>query len=399
MIVSVSDTAVGYTAPQIPIFAGALAQYFGEERAIVYEPDNTQRPRSEARWKEFPQVAVTRVPTEHSFYSPEGREVYCRTVADALNASRPDVVIITNVFIASVLLYLDYRPSLVIFQSLELITAYWPNDVAVAKEICNRHLVDLIIFPESNRQRIDIEALGYPDIPQLLMLNSCNPPTSCDQPVPREERIPKVCFTGNFGEPTCFDWFLHPAAKDLAMDWYGWFYEPRDAGRVPANITYLGSLLPGKLREVRSRYAYTLAIWRPNFVNQFYATPNKFFESVADGVPIIVTPHPQCVELIEKYRCGLIIPEFTAESMVETLDTAMQIFETDEYQAMVEGCRRAVREEMNFDVQFKKVTDWIEGRVSKVESSFLLYTRFFGIQILPANHQQRLAATLHARPA
>jgi len=152
--------------------------------------------------------------------------------------------------------------------------------------------------------------------------------------------------------------------REIPIDLYGWFTDPRLAGEVPPNMRYLGALLPGQLREVRSRYAYSLVLWNPNAVNQRFACPNKFFESVASGVPVISTPHPQVCDMIDRYECGIALPVWTEDGLFRACRKALDVFSADRdgYLRLVEGCQRAVREELNFDAQFASVKEWLDGR-------------------------------------
>ena len=53
---------------------------------------------------------------------------------------------------------------------------------------------------------------------------------------------------------------------------------------------------------------------QPVTTAQRYAAPNKFFDAIACGTPPICAPHPQCVEVIRKWRCGLLVDDWSSEA-------------------------------------------------------------------------------------
>lgn len=54
-------------------------------------------------------------------------------------------------------------------------------------------------------------------------------------------------------------------------------------------------------------------------INQRYSLPNKIFDYIAAGIPAVVTPLPEVSSLIEKYGCGIVLEEFTPESLAREL--------------------------------------------------------------------------------
>ena len=89
--------------------------------------------------------------------------------------------------------------------------------------------------------------------------------------------------------------------------------------------------------------------------NQLYAAPNKFFESIADGVPPIAAPHPQCKMMIDRYKCGILMRDWSEGEFFSALDQALRLYQTDSWYEMVSNCGTAVRQELNWDHQFEKL--------------------------------------------
>jgi len=52
----------------------------------------------------------------------------------------------------------------------------------------------------------------------------------------------------------------------------------------------------------------TLALYDPSIPNNKYASPNKLFESMASGTPIIVNENTPMADIVRKEKCGITIP-------------------------------------------------------------------------------------------
>ncbi len=54
-------------------------------------------------------------------------------------------------------------------------------------------------------------------------------------------------------------------------------------------------------------------------LNFRYALPNKFFEYIMAGVPVITTPIPEIAKLVKKYDVGEVVEEATDEALVKAM--------------------------------------------------------------------------------
>ncbi len=52
----------------------------------------------------------------------------------------------------------------------------------------------------------------------------------------------------------------------------------------------------------------TLALYDPKFPNNVYASPNKLFESMASGNPIIVNENTSMASIVSEENCGIVVP-------------------------------------------------------------------------------------------
>jgi glycosyltransferase involved in cell wall biosynthesis len=124
-------------------------------------------------------------------------------------------------------------------------------------------------------------------------------------------------------------------------------------------VRYGGTLGASRLAEIRGDYIYSIVAWNPTNENQRFAAPNKFFESIAAGVPPIAAPHPQCEEVLSRYRCGLLMPDWGFDAFHDTIQKALRIYETDAWDEMVAQCARAAKADLNWDAQFEKLLPYL----------------------------------------
>jgi glycosyltransferase involved in cell wall biosynthesis len=72
-------------------------------------------------------------------------------------------------------------------------------------------------------------------------------------------------------------------------------------------------------------------------LSYYYCMPNKLFEYIQAGIPIVTTNLYDCKHLVENEHIGLVIPEFTVKSVQDTVLKAMQT-DTEQFKA---GLQRA----------------------------------------------------------
>lgn len=78
------------------------------------------------------------------------------------------------------------------------------------------------------------------------------------------------------------------------------------------NIYYYGKIPYAKTLQLESESDVIPAIYNPRVPNHFYAAPNKFYEALMLGKPLIMAKNTGMDDYIEKYCIGEII-EYTAE--------------------------------------------------------------------------------------
>lgn len=117
------------------------------------------------------------------------------------------------------------------------------------------------------------------------------------------------------------------------------FLEPRftlDLILVPTNAPYFEKLhnLAAKKQRVRIRppvamgdipshlnhYDIGVYLLPPTSLNHRYALPNKFFEFIQARLALAIGPSPEMADLVQKYQCGVVAPNFSPQGLAQTLN-------------------------------------------------------------------------------
>ena len=86
------------------------------------------------------------------------------------------------------------------------------------------------------------------------------------------------------------------------------------------NIIYYGKLKYQDTLALEENCDLLFAIYNPNVKNHYYAAPNKFYESMMLGKPIIMARNTGLDHILEKYEIGYVI-EYNYRALEKLLDS------------------------------------------------------------------------------
>lgn len=360
VILGLSDVALGYGSPQFELILKSLSERYPSARTIAVEPDQKGRlPRMVDGL-----VDVVRVATHLPPYDGVFQVEYNLSIHEIIAETKPAVIVVSHGWVLPAVLRSRHRPSVLIYYMLESIEHQvkgMGRDAIDLNRWCLA-LADLVLVPERRRAAADMRAQGW-DFDRLIEI--CN--VSEPQPtLPANLRNGKVLYAGGIGHATLSGYMAAEALSAVEFEVAG-PAETVDGKEVLStlvcrpNIRYIGLLSAAELRSVRAQFAYSIVMWRPDGVNQLYASPNKFFESIAAGVPPICTPHPQCVEFIERYDCGIVVDSWNEHDFIRGVQKAMDIYHTNpaRYATLVRNCNTAFETELNWKSQFEKIAPYL----------------------------------------
>lgn len=360
-IIGVSDVSLGFGSTQIPEFMKFLLEHYPQSNGMIIEPDQADKPYI---FNRYPQFVIRRIHTHTNCYGNSGRIEYINRAAKIVENEKPDILILFCTFTLPLLFKLKNKPSFVIYYNIEMASAYGKYDQQLNKEIKNS--VDLLIYPEKNRANLDEEKYGKNKAESVIVLNCANSENTNNM-IDADKRNGRFIYQGTIDKiNTNAGYFMGSHLEGYDIDIYGNFagteiHSLKEGfAKLNGTVRYYGYVDNRILSEIRKAYAFGIIMWAPVNENQKYAAPNKFFESIADGVVPLATPHPQCKEIIEKYDCGILIKDWSYDAFCEAIEKAAGLYRTKRYGELVENCKTAVTEELNWKIQMKKLKPYLK---------------------------------------
>jgi len=101
--------------------------------------------------------------------------------------------------------------------------------------------------------------------------------------------------------------------------------------------------------------------------NHINSQPNKLFEYMAAGLPVIASDFPLWRELIERYDCGYLVDPESPESIAAAIRQVMD--NPEEAKAKGLNGQRAIRSELNWEVESKRLVDLYQRLSSEISGN------------------------------
>jgi glycosyltransferase involved in cell wall biosynthesis len=89
------------------------------------------------------------------------------------------------------------------------------------------------------------------------------------------------------------------------------------------------------------------------FGNHTNSQPNKLFEYMAQGIPIVASNFEMWKAIIEDFHCGICIDPYNPEEIAEAIQTILQNSKASEMMGI--NGRNAVLGQFNWDTEEKKL--------------------------------------------
>jgi len=194
--------------------------------------------------------------------------------------------------------------------------------------------------------------------PILLIRNIAAKPEAAHVPLPRPIAQTASCASkplrllhhGGVNQSRRLDLMMHAvamAAPDVVCDFVLVGLKNDSHGRL---LNRLARTLPGvrllppvssdQLIELGRHYDLGfISVYPSNFNNQ-YCMPNKFFEFIHSGLPVVVGPTPGMADLVKHYGCGVVAEGFKPEQLA----TALKAIDRRSLQQWNSGVQKAAQE-------------------------------------------------------
>ena len=121
---------------------------------------------------------------------------------------------------------------------------------------------------------------------------------------------------------------------------------------VRDRVEVVGEFPSSRLPDLYRRTDISMQLSRrtPWFQN---ITPTKFFESLANGVPVVTSEIGDCGELVRKARCGIVVDETNLDDVVRGVGTLIE--DPSLRQQMAENGIRLIKDTFNWEAMGEKL--------------------------------------------
>lgn len=360
-VVLLSDVSIGFGTPQIISFAKSMGEIFSS-KTLILEPDQPEKPFMIL--DENANFSLERIFTSTHPYSPSGQIEFNLHASERIDQLKPDIVILCAFLGAGAIYKMKHKPKLVIYYGIEHTDGTHDYEIKLLR-LCSSK-IDFSIFPEENRARLDSPRLNLHNKPFFIVYNGSSVSFNSVSFENRDGKFfyggllhPILTNAGNF-----FDGYLDDFEIDLFGNISGYTSaEEKITSLVyrKSKIRYNGYIPGGEYYlNILSKYMYSIVFWNPRSESTLYAAPNKFFDAIQAGVPIISAPHPLCKNLIRRYDCGIVMDDFSVEALIKALKIGQLYIKNGRIHEMIEKNLDVARKDLCWDRQFEKLIPQIK---------------------------------------
>jgi len=141
--------------------------------------------------------------------------------------------------------------------------------------------------------------------------------------------------------------FAPPEPRTLAARLEGW-----------ARVRELGQLSREDVRRVLGRVRAGLLLYHPA-PNNVESQPNKLFEYMAAGLPVIASDFPLWREIVAGTGCGLLVDPLDSRAIAQAIEYVLT--HAADAEAMGRRGRRAFEERFNWSMEERRFLDFYSG--------------------------------------
>lgn len=182
--------------------------------------------------------------------------------------------------------------------------------------------------------------------------------TESDYKIKNDNRI-SIAYVGVFLENRLLKEMIHYISNNDSISFYiGGFGKLekyiRNCSKRYNNIHYLGKLSYGEALSLERQCDLMTAIYDPQIENHKFAAPNKFYESLMLGKPIIMVRGTGMAKEVENNDIGVLI-DYSEESFADGLKNLIE--RKSEWNEMGEKMKKLYEEKYNWSIMKRRLTD------------------------------------------
>jgi len=225
---------------------------------------------------------------------------------------------------------------------------------------------DVVVTPEENRSRILYLEGGAKKMP--LTVRNCPPfaapvrSTLLRDRLRERGRDPRtiVLYQGLFDDSRCLAELVDAARQFeegvllvLVGSGFGiWEYPERTLSGVP-NVEVMPRVAYEQLYLLTASADIGVLLYRNDCRNNYYCAPNKIFEYMMMGLPVIANDFPGIARLVRDENVGLCVDATKPEGIAEAVNKLAH--DRELYQSMRSNCLDVSRSKYNWELEYKKL--------------------------------------------
>ena len=122
--------------------------------------------------------------------------------------------------------------------------------------------------------------------------------------------------------------------------------------KIPGRVKYFGRVPFDRLKEISRKASLGISLEKNLGLNYFYALPNKIFDYIHAGVPVLVSDLPEMKQIVTDYQVGRIAESHDPEKIAGLIQDIFS--KKEDYESFVHNCAIAARE-LNWQNEEKRL--------------------------------------------
>jgi glycosyltransferase involved in cell wall biosynthesis len=105
--------------------------------------------------------------------------------------------------------------------------------------------------------------------------------------------------------------------------------------KIEDKVYFMGKISGDKLHEYTPSADIGLCLLENKGLNYYYALPNRIFDYLQAGVPVLATNFPEIVNIVDTYHTGILIDHYEPEYLAGVINEMLKNpFDTSHFQSV-----------------------------------------------------------------
>lgn len=252
----------------------------------------------------------------------------------------------------------------------------WLSLIYKVKEKLFIRFADLVVVPEKNREAIYYSEYKIKN--RVITIQNCPPfrdkiqsKVLYDMFKEMKINVEKiVLYQGLLADDRCIEEIIASAeyygdSVKLVIigDGFGRWKNYYQKSGTFKNVLILRYMNYNELINYTASADIGILLYRNTCRNNYYCAPNKLYEYMMMGLPIITCNYPGLIEIVEKNEIGLCINPESPREIADAVNKLTTDFEL--YNKMSNNCLHLVKTRFNWETEFEKLHQFYKDLLNK----------------------------------